>query len=62
MDILNQHFCMSGYLVLLFLVLLSFVLYLARARSKRIRYLEYVQLKVIDDNIAFENELKKRFV
>ena len=60
MSILTHKFCMSGYLVLIFLFLLLIVLYLARKRTKRIKYLEYVQLKVIDDNIAFEKELKKR--
>ena len=60
MSMFTQNFCMSGYLAILFLVLLLIVFYLARIRTKRIKYLEYVQLKVIDDNIAFEKELRKR--
>jgi len=60
MSFLTQKFYVSGYLVLIFLILLLVVFFLARNRTKRIKYLEYVQLKVVDDNIAFVDELKKR--
>jgi len=60
MSYITQNFCMPGYLVLIFLILLLVVFFLARNRTKRIKYLEYVQLKEVDDNIAFVHELKKR--
>ena len=57
MSYITQDFCMPGYLVLIFLILLLVVFFLAKNRTKRIQFLEKVQLQTIYDNIAFANEL-----
>jgi hypothetical protein len=58
-DVFNAEYIVTGYWLFSGMLLLFLILFLVNKRSKRIKYLEKVQLKVIDDNIAFVRKLKE---
>jgi len=61
MNMLYNNYNITGFEMLFFLLMMVVILVIANKRSKRIKYLEKVQIKTIDDNIAFKRELQEKF-